>query len=47
MSSVSRRTTCVVAADPDSISGKARKARGLGVPVVDASAYRRMLAHLH
>ncbi len=34
MSSVSRKTKVVVAADPDSISGKARKARECGVPVI-------------
>jgi DNA polymerase-3 subunit epsilon len=34
-SAVSRRTTVVVAADPDTLSGKARDARTLGVPVVN------------
>jgi DNA polymerase-3 subunit epsilon len=41
-SSVSRRTKVVVAADPDSISGRARKARDYGVPVVDYAAYLRL-----
>ena len=42
MSSVSRKTKVVVASDPDSISGKARKARECGVPVVDFAAYFRL-----
>ena len=41
--SVSRKTTLVVAADPDSLSGKARKARRLGIPIVDYPTYLRML----
>lgn len=41
--SVSRRTNLVVAADPDSLSGKARKARDLGVPIVGYPAYFQML----
>ncbi|MHB8868061.1 MAG: exonuclease domain-containing protein [Thermoleophilia bacterium] len=41
--SVSGKTSLVVAADPDSISGKARKARDLGVPIVDYAAYMGLL----
>ena len=41
VSSVSRRTKVVVAADPDSISGKARMARERGVPVITLTAYHR------
>jgi len=41
--SVSSKTKLVVAADIDSISGKARKARDIGVPIVDYATYRRML----
>jgi len=41
---VSGKTGLVVAADPDSISGKARKARDLGVPIVDYATYLGMLA---
>jgi DNA polymerase-3 subunit epsilon len=41
---VSGKTDLVVAADPDSISGKARKARDLGVPIVDYATYLGMLA---
>jgi DNA polymerase III subunit epsilon len=40
---VSGKTSLVVAADPDSISGKARKARDLGVPIVDYPTYMSML----
>lgn len=44
--SVSGKTTLVVAADPDSISGKARKARELGVPIVNGVTYLQMLDSL-
>jgi DNA polymerase-3 subunit epsilon len=40
---VSGKTHLLVAADPDSISGKARKARDLGVPIVGYAAYLKML----
>lgn len=43
---VSRKTTIVVAADPDSISGKARKARDLGIPIVDYATYLGMLGSI-
>jgi DNA polymerase-3 subunit epsilon len=43
---VSGKTRLVVAADPDSISGKARKARDLGVPIVGYATYLGMLAGL-
>jgi DNA polymerase-3 subunit epsilon len=46
MSSVSRRTKVVVAADPDSISGKARMARDRGVPVITVTAYLRLCNRL-
>jgi DNA polymerase-3 subunit epsilon len=42
-SAVSRKTTVVVAADPDSLSGKARDARALGVPVVNENTFMRVL----
>lgn len=41
---VSGKTNLVVAADPDSISGKARKARDLGLPIVDYATYIGMLS---
>jgi DNA polymerase-3 subunit epsilon len=40
---VSGKTSLVVAADIDSISGKARKARDLGIPIVDYATYLGML----
>ncbi|NMB46730.1 MAG: hypothetical protein GX998_10025 [Firmicutes bacterium] len=43
---VSRKTTLVVAADPDSLSGKARRARSLGIPIVDYPAYLKLLDSL-
>lgn len=45
-SSVSKRTSLVVAADPDSLSSKARKARSLGIPIVDYPTYFRMIQSL-
>lgn len=44
--SVSRHTRVVVAADPDSLSGKARKAREVGVPIIDFAAYERLVGGL-
>ena len=41
--SVSRKTALVVAADLDSLSGKARKARSLGIPIVDYPTYLKLL----
>lgn len=41
--SVSGRTSLLVAADPDSISGKARRARELDIPIVDVATFVRML----
>ncbi|GAA1195296.1 hypothetical protein GCM10009608_33400 [Pseudonocardia alaniniphila] len=46
MTSVSRQTKAVVAADPDSLSGKAKNARTLGVPVVSEEAFMRALDDL-
>ncbi|WP_340682624.1 exonuclease domain-containing protein [Amycolatopsis coloradensis] len=43
ISSVSRKTRVVAAADPDSLSGKAKDARALGVPVVTEDAFVRAL----
>ncbi|MEA4944609.1 MAG: hypothetical protein VB080_09250, partial [Propionicimonas sp.] len=41
---VTKSTRVLVAADPDSLSGKAEKARGYGVPVVTEAAFERMYA---
>ena len=43
---VTKGTRLVVAADPDSQSGKAAKARRYGVPVVTEAAFARLLADL-
>jgi len=41
--SVSRSTSVVVAADPDSLSAKAKGARAYGVPVVNEHTFVRVL----
>lgn len=41
---ISKSTKVVVAADPDSLSGKAAKARYYGIPVVSEAAFERHLA---
>jgi len=43
-SNVSKKVALVVAADPDSLSGKARKGRDLGIPVVGEFALGALLA---
>ncbi|MBP2474487.1 DNA polymerase-3 subunit epsilon [Crossiella equi] len=43
---VSRRTRLLVAADPDSLSGKAKKARDQGVPIVGEESFAALLAAL-
>lgn len=40
---VTKSTRVLVAADPDSLSGKAAKARAYGIPVVSEEAFARML----
>ncbi len=40
---VSKKVSLVVAADPDSLSGKARKARDYGIPVVGESYLARLM----
>lgn len=44
--SVSKKTRLVVAADPDSLSSKARRARALGVPIVGYPFYRQLIQRL-
>lgn len=44
--SVSRVTRLLVAADPDSISGKARRARERGGPIADVDTFVRMLGSM-
>ena len=41
---VTKRTKVVVAADPDSLSGKAKKARDYGVPIIDETTFERLFA---
>lgn len=43
---VTKRTRLLVAADPDSLSGKASKARQYGIPIVTADAFARLLEQL-
>jgi DNA polymerase-3 subunit epsilon len=43
---VTKKTRVLVAADPDSLSGKARKARDYGIPIVTEAAFGRLLAEL-
>jgi DNA polymerase-3 subunit epsilon len=40
---VNKNTRIVVAADPDSQSGKAAKARSYGIPVVTEAAFERLI----
>ncbi|MFI5893917.1 BRCT domain-containing protein [Actinoplanes sp. NPDC051513] len=40
---VTKRTRLLVAADPDSMSGKAKKARQYDIPIVHPTAYQTML----
>lgn len=41
--SVTKKVKLVVAADPDSLSGKARKAADYGIPIVTEEAFAVML----
>ncbi|MHA6523388.1 hypothetical protein [Tessaracoccus sp. G1721] len=43
---LARLTKLLVAADPDSLSGKATKARSYGVPIVDEAAFAKLIARL-
>ncbi|GAA1276522.1 hypothetical protein GCM10009677_32820 [Sphaerisporangium rubeum] len=40
---VTKKVRLVIAADPDSLSGKARKARAYGIPIVTPEAFTRLL----
>jgi DNA polymerase-3 subunit epsilon len=44
--SVTKRTRLVVAADPDTLSGKARKARDYRIPIVDIATFQRLATGL-
>ena len=41
-----RATKLLVAADPDSLSGKAKKARQYGIPIVSVDAFDKLLRHV-
>lgn len=41
---VTKKVRLLVAADPDSLSGKARKARDYGIPIVDEAGLERLRA---
>lgn len=43
---VTKKTALVVAADPDSLSGKAEKARGYGIPIVSEDLFAGLLGEL-
>ncbi|WP_253867835.1 exonuclease domain-containing protein [Promicromonospora umidemergens] len=43
---VTKKVRVVVAADPDSMSGKARKAESYGIPVISESGFGRLLGDL-
>ena len=43
---VTKKVALVVAADPDSLSGKARKAADYGIPIVNEDAFAQMLGSL-
>lgn len=43
---VTKKVKLVVAADPDSLSGKAKKARDYGIPIVSEDGLRKMLNQL-
>ena len=40
---VTKKTKVLVAADPNSLSGKAGKARGYGVPIITEAAFAKLL----
>ena len=40
---VTKKTKVVVASDPNSLSGKAGKARSYGIPIITETAFERLL----
>jgi len=46
-SGVTKKVKLVVTADPDSLSGKARKAADYGIPIVTEEAFAAMLERGH
>ncbi|WP_346135032.1 BRCT domain-containing protein [Lentzea roselyniae] len=43
---VTKKTALVIAADPDSLSGKADKARSYGIPIVSEDMFAGLLGEL-
>jgi len=43
---VTKKVKLLVAADPDTLSGKGRKARDYGIPVITEDAFAGMLKEL-
>lgn len=43
LGTVTKTTRVVVAADPNSLSGKAAKARSYGIPIITEAAFERLL----
>lgn len=43
---ITKRTRLLVASDPDTLSGKARKARDYRIPIVDVATFQRLTANL-
>lgn len=43
---VTKKTRLLVAADPDTLSGKGKKARDYGIPIVNEDGLARLLSHL-
>ena len=43
---ITKATRVVVAADPDSLSGKAAKARDYGIPIVTELAFRTLIEEM-
>ena len=43
---MTKKVALVIAADPDSLSGKARKAADYGIPIVTEQAFARLLGDL-
>jgi DNA polymerase-3 subunit epsilon len=44
-SGITKKVKLLVAADPDSLSGKAKKARGYGIPVIGVAEFRAALGY--
>ncbi|GII32873.1 exonuclease domain-containing protein [Planotetraspora mira] len=45
-SNITKKVRLLIAADPDSLSGKARKARSYGIPIVTPDSFARMITQV-